>query len=54
MALKTVIKDVLKYAPKSVEMSEAVQSDENNFEFNDDSTIIDVTDYEAENKEEEK
>jgi len=48
MALKTVIKDVLKYAPKSVEMSEAVQSDENNFEFNDDSTIIDVTDYDTE------
>ena len=47
MALKTVIKDVLKYAPKSVEMSEAVQSDENNFEFNDDSTIIDVTDYDT-------
>lgn len=48
MALKTVIKDVLKYAPKSVEMGEAVQSDENNFEFNEDSKVIDVTDYETE------
>mgnify|MGYP002655751831 CR=1 FL=1 len=49
MALKTVIKDVLKYAPKSVEMSSAVQSDNGNFEFSEDSSaVIDVTDYETE------
>lgn len=48
MALKTVIKDVLKYAPKSVEMSSAVQSDNGNFEFSEDSAVIDVTDYETE------
>lgn len=54
MALKTVIKDVLKYAPKSIEMSEAVVSDNNDFELNDRGTIIDVTNYAEENKEEEK
>lgn len=54
MALKTVIKDVLKYAPKSIEMNEAVVSDSNDFELKDNGTIIDVTDYEAENNEEEK
>ncbi|MCI2770647.1 recombinase RecT [Staphylococcus warneri] len=48
MALKTVIKDVLKYAPKSIEMGEAVTSDNNNFDFRDDGDIIDVTDYETE------
>ena len=51
MALKTVIKDVLKYAPKSTEMSEAVTSDNNNFDFKDGGDIIDVTDYETEESE---
>lgn len=54
MALKTVIKDVLKYAPKSIEMSEAVVSDNNDFELNDKGTIIDVTNYDEENKEGDK
>lgn len=54
MAMKTVIKDVLKYAPKSIELNEAVVSDNSDFELNDRGTVIDVTDYEANNNEEDK
>lgn len=48
MAMKTTIKDLLKYAPKSVEMTNAVASDDSNFKFDNDGEIIDVTDYSSE------
>ncbi|RIN44390.1 recombinase RecT [Staphylococcus simulans] len=45
MAKKTVLKDLLKYAPKSIEMNNAVRSDNKESELSDDGVIIDVTDY---------
>lgn len=47
MAKKTVLKEVLKYAPKSIEMQKVVDADETiKTDVSDDmSTIIDVTDY---------
>lgn len=48
MAMKTTIKDLLKYAPKSVEMTNAVASDDSSFKFDKEGEIIDVTDYSSE------
>lgn len=48
MAKKTVLKDLLKYAPKSIEVSQAVGSDSKVTELNDRGEIIDVTDYSQE------
>lgn len=47
MAKKTVLKEVLKYAPKSIEMNKAVENDSTIKEEidKDMSTVIDVTDY---------
>lgn len=54
MAKKTVLKDLLKYAPKSIEMQNAVRSDDKQSEISNDGVVIDVTNYDEENKEEEK
>lgn len=47
MAKKTVLKEVLKYAPKSIELQKVVEADETiKNEINEDmSNVIDVTDY---------
>lgn len=47
MAKKTVLKEVLKYSPKSIEINNIIASDETvKEEISDDmSTVIDVTDY---------
>ena len=45
MAKKTVLKDLLKFAPKSIEMNNAVSSDSKAQQIDDDGNIIDVTDY---------
>lgn len=47
MAKKTVLKEVLKYSPKSIEINNVIASDETiKEEISDDmSTVIDVTDY---------
>ena len=52
MAKKTVLKDVLKYAPKSIEFNKALSSDETvKKEINEDMTeVIDMTDYEDRNE----
>lgn len=52
MAKKTVLKDLLKYAPKSIEMNNAVRSDDKQSELNEDGVVIDVTNYDEENGEE--
>lgn len=48
MAKKTVLKDLLKYAPKAIEVSQAIGSDSKVSEINDEGEIIDVTDYSQE------
>lgn len=48
MAKKTVLKDLLKYAPKSVEVSRAVGTDSKVSEISQNGEIIDVTDYSKE------
>ncbi|MGE7912508.1 recombinase RecT [Lysinibacillus xylanilyticus] len=47
MAKKTVLKEVLKYAPKSIELQKVVEADETiKTEVSEDmSDVIDVTDY---------
>ncbi|HCT0469612.1 TPA: recombinase RecT [Staphylococcus pseudintermedius] len=45
MAKKTVLKDLLKYAPKSIEISQAVGSDSKVTEINKQGEIIDITEY---------
>src|SRR5699024_2528949 len=52
MAKKTVLKDVLKYAPKSIEFARAYEADETiKKDISDDMTeVIDVTDYEDRNE----
>lgn len=56
MAKKTVLKEVLKYAPKSIEMNKAVNSDSTiKDEINEDmSSVIDITDYEEVNDQQEE
>lgn len=51
MAKKTILKDVLKYAPKSIEFAKAYEADETiKKELSDDMTeVIDMTDYEDRN-----
>jgi len=59
MAKKTVLKEVLKYSPKSIELQKVVEADETikNEVSEDMSDVIDITDYsiiEAEPVQEEK
>lgn len=51
MAKKTVLKDLLAYAPKSIEIQNAVTSDDKTRELSEDGVIIDVTDYTEEKQE---
>lgn len=56
MAKKTVLKEVLKYAPKSIELQKSVEADstiKNEFS-NDMSEIIDITDYSVEEENQNK
>ncbi|OMC83336.1 recombinase RecT [Viridibacillus sp. FSL H8-0123] len=55
MAKKTVLKEVLKYAPKSIEMQKVVDADETvKTDVSDDmSNVIDVTDYTVMDQEQE-
>lgn len=52
MAKKTVLKDVLKYAPKSIELAHQIEEDERIKQIDKDSgDIIDVTDFDQMNEE---
>lgn len=54
MAKKTVLKDLLKFAPKSIEMNDAVSSDSKAQQLDEDGNIIDITNYSQVNDEPEK
>lgn len=51
MAKKTVIKSLLKYAPKSIEFAESLTHDEKVMSFDENKSIIDITPNEADMEE---